>query len=407
MQFPHVGNLDQLLYGSEIHPWTSKIGQTLLSLINMADSRNFNRRVTKTIFIALLMLSGFALLIFHANFFLLVFAGIFFSVLLNFASGWIVRKTGMNYSVALSLVLLILAGLIYLIIILVGPSIASQVSEMRDTLPKSLANLKSEITETTIGQNLFDELPDDLTYLIEDKGKVISRIVGSFSTTIGAIANFFIIIVTGIFLASNPETYTRGFIRLFPVDFRSRLMKVMLKAHHSLSLWMMAKLISMLVVGVFTAIGLQIIGMPLAYALALIAALLSFIPNIGPYLALAPAVLIALMQGGNMYIYVLILYFSIQIVESYFITPLIEKRMVHLPPALTLFWMVLLGLLTGILGLIMAAPILAALIVIIGELYVKDHLEVGIEAEDTLGDKMEVAEDKAEEDFAEKERGEQ
>src|SRR5680860_596183 len=114
---------------------------------------------------------------------------------------------------------------------------------------------------------------------------------------------------------------------------------------------------------------------PMPYALALMAGLFSFIPNIGPYLALAPAVLIALLQGGNMFIYVLILYFGIQIVESYLITPMIEKKIVHLPPALTLFWLVLLGILTGILGLIMATPILAALIVIIGELYVKDNLE--------------------------------
>jgi len=136
-----------------------------------------------------------------------------------------------------------------------------------------------------------------------------------------------------------------------------------------------------LVVGIFTAIGLEILGMPMPYALALIAALFSFIPNIGPYLALAPAILIALMQGGNMFIYVLILYFGIQIVESYLITPMIEKKMVHLPPALTLFWMVLLGVVTGILGLIMATPILAALIVIIEELYVKDYLETNKEDE--------------------------
>jgi predicted PurR-regulated permease PerM len=220
----------------------------------------------------------------------------------------------------------------------------------------------------------------------------MSRIVGSFSTTVGAIANFFIIIVTGIFLASSPKIYTRGFTKLFPVHFRPRLREVMDKTQYSLSLWMVAKLISMLVVGIFTAIGLKFLGMPMPYALALIAALFSFIPNIGPYLALAPAVLIALMQGGNMYIYVLILYFSIQIVESYLITPMIEKKMVHLPPALTLFWLVLLGIITGILGLILATPILAALIVIISELYVKDHLEANNEEGNEIPSEVAVSE---------------
>lgn len=261
-----------------------------------------------------------------------------------------------------------------------------QIQDMSETLPRSLQNLKEQISQTSLGQNLFDELPTDLGALLENREEVMSRIVGSFSTTIGAIANFFIIIVTGIFLASSPGIYTRGFIRLFPLSFRARLREVMDKTQHSLSLWMMAKLISMLVVGIFTAIGLEILGMPMPYALALIAALFSFIPNIGPYLALAPALLIALMQGGNMLIYVLILYFGIQIVESYLITPMIEKKMVQLPPALTLFWMVLLGITTGILGLIMATPILAALIVIIGELYVKDNLEANKEGNATISE---------------------
>ena len=340
----------------------------------MEKADDFNRRITKTIFIALLMLSAFAL-IFHTNFFLLVFAGIFFSVLLNFACAWIVRKTPLKYGLALFLVLLFITVLFYLIFILIGQSMVDQAKEMTETLPRSLQNLKEQISQTSIGQSLFNQLPTDLGDLLKNRDEVMSKIVGSFSTTVGAIANFFIIIVTGIFLAASPSIYTKGFIRLFPLNSRSRLREVMEQTQKSLSMWMIAKLFSMLVVGVFTAIGLEILGMPMPYALAFIAALFSFIPNIGPYLALVPAVLIALMQGGNMYIYVLILYFGIQIVESYLITPMIEKKMVHLPPALTLFWMVLLGVLTGILGLILATPILAALLVIIKELYVKDYLE--------------------------------
>lgn len=341
----------------------------------MIEKTNSNKSNTKTIFIALLMLSGFALIIFQANFFLLVFAGIFFSVLLNFASSWIESKTPLKYGYALFLVLFIITVISLLIVILIGTSLVDQIQEMAQTLPRSIQNLKAQISKTSIGQAMFNQLPDDLGALLENRDKVMSKIVGSFSTTIGAIANFFIIIVTGIFLASSPKIYTKGFIRLFPLDFRPRLKDVMEKTQISLSYWMMAKLLSMLIVGVFTAIGLVILGMPMPYALALIAALLSFIPNIGPYLALAPAILIALMQGGNMFIYVIILYFGIQIIESYLITPLIEKKMVQLPPALTLFWMVLLGVLTGILGLIVATPILAALMVIIKQLYVKDYLE--------------------------------
>lgn len=363
----------------------------------MKKADNFNRKISKTIFITLLMLSALALLIFHAHFFLLVFAGIFFSVLLNFASNWIVKNTPIKYGVALFLILLFITALLYLMVILIGPSIVDQVQDMSDTLPQSLQNLKEKITQYPLGRSLFNRLPSDLGTFINDKGEVVSKIVGSFSTTIGAIANFFIIIVTGIFLASSPGIYFRGFIRLFPINFRARLCEVLYKTQHTLSLWMLAKLISMLVVGIFTAIGLEILGMPMPYALALIAALFSFIPNIGPYLALAPALLIALMQGGNMFVYVLLLYFGIQIVESYLITPMIEKKMVQLPPALTLFWMVLLGVLTGILGLILATPILAALMVLVEELYVKDYLEASGENKEVVAPVNLTQEDNKEE----------
>lgn len=341
----------------------------------MEDNKSFTRKVAKTVFIALLMLSGFVLIVLYPNFFLLVFAGVFFSVLLNFSSDWISRKLKLKYGLSLVVVLLFILALISGLILSIGPSIGEQVNEMVETLPKSLGEVKEKISQTAIGKKLFEEIPENPQDLIEDKGAAFSQAVGSFSSAVGALANFVIIIITGIFLASNPQIYKKGFLSLFPVHFRPRLAEVMEKTHQTLSLWMMAKLISMAVVGVSTAIGLQIIGVPLAYALALIAALFSFIPNIGPYLALAPALLIAFMEGTDKALYVIILYFGIQIIESYLITPLIEKKMVSLPPALILFWMVLMGMLTGILGLILATPILAALIVIISELYVKDYLE--------------------------------
>ncbi|WP_051189799.1 AI-2E family transporter [Daejeonella oryzae] len=138
---------------------------------------------------------------------------------------------------------------------------------------------------------------------------MFSKVTGIFSSTIGVFADIFIILITGLFLAADPRMYTKGFTSLFPVTFRNRLSEVLDKVHVTLTLWMAAKLISMAVVGILTAIGLVVLGIPLSYALALIAALLSFITNIGPYLALAPALLIAFMSGPQDALYVLILYF--------------------------------------------------------------------------------------------------
>lgn len=91
--------------------------------------------------------------------------------------------------------------------------------------------------------------------------------------------------------------------------------------------------------------------------LGLLAGLLSFIPNIGPILALVPAVLIALISGPDDVLYVVLLYSGVQAFESYLLTPLLQKRMVDLPPALTIAMQFLFGVLAGGLGQMTATTI--------------------------------------------------
>ena len=106
----------------------------------------------------------------------------------------------------------------------------------------------------------------------------------------------------------------------------------------------------------------------------MIAALLDFIPNFGPILALIPAALFALLQGPTQVLYVVVLYGAIQTVEGYVLTPLIDRTTVKLPPALTLTAMVVAALLFGWLGLLLAAPAAAALMVLVQMVYVEDIL---------------------------------
>ncbi len=112
----------------------------------------------------------------------------------------------------------------------------------------------------------------------------------------------------------------------------------------------------------------------MALALGIIAGLLSFIPNFGPIIALLPAVLIAFTQGPNTALYITLLYMGVQAVESNLITPLVQKKMVYLPPAMIIISQVLLGILVGGLGLILATPLIAILMVLIQMLYVEDVL---------------------------------
>jgi predicted PurR-regulated permease PerM len=113
--------------------------------------------------------------------------------------------------------------------------------------------------------------------------------------------------------------------------------------------------------------------MPLWLVLALLAGFISFIPNFGPLIALIPAVLVGLMEGPQTALMVAGLYILIQVVESNFITPLVQQKLIQLPPALIILSQVIMGVLTGGWGLILATPLMVIVIVLIQELYLNER----------------------------------
>ncbi len=175
----------------------------------------------------------------------------------------------------------------------------------------------------------------------------------------------------GIFFTVSPKTYVDGFIKLIPAKAKAKTEDVVNKIGLTLTKWLKGQLLAMLIVAILTAIGLTIVGIPMALVLALIAGLLNFIPNFGPLIAMIPAVLVALMQGVNTALFVAGLYILIQMIESNLITPQIQKKLINMPPALIIIAQLFMGVLTGGLGLILATPLTAILMVVIQETYVK------------------------------------
>jgi predicted PurR-regulated permease PerM len=140
----------------------------------------------------------------------------------------------------------------------------------------------------------------------------------------------------------------------------------------------------MIVIGVLIGAGLWLIGVPLWFLLGLLAALFNFIPNFGPFVSYIPSVLLALAIGPSAAIWVTVLFIVAQSFEGYLLTPLVQRKAVLLPPALTITTQVLLGILVGILGVMLAAPLTAAVLVVVKMLYV----------EEVLGDEMHTPDEK-------------
>ncbi|QEM06607.1 AI-2E family transporter [Mucilaginibacter rubeus] len=318
--------------------------------------------VTGVILLALTL--GFA-----ANVFLLAFAAILFASLLVSVANKIKTLLRIKYHPALAItctiLLLFIGGLYWLM----APSLSDQFAEFKKEIPTAIENLKSEISKTSIGKDIVDQLGDSNDFIDNHKEDIVSKTTGIFSSVLSSVVNLFLILISGIFLATEPETYLNGLLFLFPDKVSKRLKPVFLKGGETLINWLKGKFIGMFVIGILTYVGLIILNFPIPVVLAFIAMVFTFIPNVGPLIALGPAILIGLLDSPERALHVAILFTGIQVIESYFITPFINKKSVSLPPALTLFWQILLGMFLGSLGLFLATPLLAVIIVFIKELY--------------------------------------
>jgi len=205
-------------------------------------------------------------------------------------------------------------------------------------------------------------------------GSVFSRVTGVASGVLGVLVNIVVIVTVGIYLAAEPRTYRRGLLHLVPPRHRTRAREVLGELDTTLGRWLIGRLVLMFVNGCLTALGLWFLGVPLALTLGILTGVLNFIPNFGPLIAGVPAVLIALLVSPQIALSTALLFLAVQMLDGYVFTPLVDRRSVELPPVLTISAQVLLGVLVGGIGVVLASPLVASVIVIVRMLYVEDAL---------------------------------
>ena len=311
-------------------------------------SNIFTRKILTAVGIILAVLLIVLLLYYAIDIFMLAFAAILLAVFLRGLADLINEYLHISEGKAVLVVSLVLLIILAGSIALLAPSVADQFQHLREELPRSAENAGEYISQYGWGRAIIDQMPSAEGI----KSKVgtislLSSVGGFFSTTAGMIANFFIAILLAIYLAAEPKIYINGFSKLFPIESRPRVFQVVSEIGETLRWWLIGKFGSMLVIGVLTWIGLYFLGVPLALTLGLIAGLLSFIPNFGPILSAIPALLFAFIESPITAVYVGGLYVGVQLIESNLVTPWIERQTVELPPALTIIFQLILGVLIG------------------------------------------------------------
>lgn len=302
---------------------------------------------------------------------LLVFAGILLAILLHGLSDWIARRTFLSYGWSLTFVVLDLMTLFAVGLSLVAPDVADQAYHLSQQLPEALKRLEQYFAQYTWGRELLALIDKDL---MPSREFMLTQASNIFSSTLNALTSFIIILFIGLYGAAQPRLYVEGIIQLVPIRRRQRIRTVLHQVGKTLLWWLFGRMISMTIVGMLTVPGLWLLGIPHILTLGLLAGLLTFIPYIGPVLSVVPAALLALLQSPIQVVNVLLLYLFLQSFEGYLLTPLVQKRTVAMPPVLTISVQVLFGTLLGFFGLMLATPLVAALMVLIRMLYVEDIL---------------------------------
>lgn len=280
---------------------------------------------------------------------------------------------------AVLLVALVSLAVLGLLFWAIGDPLAQQLGSLRQELPKSWEALKSWLARMPMGQSLLDWLGGGQT---ESKAPLAGIATGVATGTLRALSTAVLIVLMGVYLATDLQLYRNGLLRLFPVHTRQRVGAAMDAAAVALTHWMVGQVVLMVVVGLLTAVGLALLGMPMALVLGLVAGLLEFVPFFGPVVAGVLAVLVAFPQGPQMALYVALVMLAVQQLENHLLGPLVQRWAVKLPPVLALGAVLVFGTLFGIPGVVFGTPLMVLALVLVRMLYVEQTLEAGRYAEE-------------------------
>jgi predicted PurR-regulated permease PerM len=337
--------------------------------------------------------------------FFLAFLGVLFGITLS-AGVTSMQRRGVPRGVGTLLLVAAFFGTVAGLGALAAPRISEQWGELRQQLPDALDRVEqwvrrrqgsmTELLKTPTGTERRKqdgardtvgvaqaqrEPPTDVRQTIAQQvGNLSTRFFSIFSSTLAALGGLLVVTFVAIYIALDPRTYRRGILHLVPHHGRAKAIEVMDATGVTLRRWLVAQLIGMLVIGGLTTAALLLLHVRAAVALGIIAGVLEFVPFFGPILSSVPAIAMGFLDGPEKALWVALAYLVLQQLEGNVVIPLLMKEGLDLPPVLTIIGQSVMALTFGFVGLVIAMPLLGAVMVPIKLLYVQD----------VVGDEVEI-----------------
>lgn len=286
------------------------------------------------------------------------------------------------HGILLTMVLMGLVGILSTLVALFGHELALQLENLKLLVPQAFEYMNQYLNqylqtypavyEWLAGLEWARELKDNpqqfLTRFSDGAMAYLPTYLGGMVSGMGTLV---VIGIIGLFLAISPSVYRRSFVAMVPKDSRDKAEYLLDRSYRSMQQWLLGQLVVMAFVGIATGIALWLMGIPFALALGFIAFLLDFVPVLGPWLSAVPILLLTLIVSPKMLLWVALMIVVVQQLESYVISPIVQNRMVDLPPVALLLSQVIMGSITGILGIALATPLMVMVIVWVQVLYIK------------------------------------
>ncbi|KQU48304.1 hypothetical protein ASG67_13435 [Sphingomonas sp. Leaf339] len=318
---------------------------------------------------------------------LLILAGILFGIFLDAMNRLLGKVLPLGHSIRLAIVCVLLFGALGSVVAVGGVRLTQESTNVGALLDRQMKAAQSWLRDSGVPVGMVAPKAEESdragtifsnpAALLPGDGSIASRVLGLVSVVLGYLGNALVVIFLGLFIAAQPGAYRSGILRFIPRRHVGTAAATLDDMGETLRRWLTGQLTTMSVIFAVTWAGLTVIGVPAAFLLAIQAGLLAFIPNIGPIVAGIVIVAVALTGGIEMALYAVGLYVLVQTLESYILTPFIQRQALSVPPATLFAAQILLGVVFGLWGLALALPMVAIVKVLLDQLYLPDQASSG------------------------------
>jgi len=306
---------------------------------------------------------------------------ILLSIILSAPVNYLARR-GLPRTWGVLAVIAALVAMLWLFGLALVPAVETQSRQFAEAFPTLLEEALALANRLQSFFGLGTQIgldPESLSGVTREflTGSTVSTAAGVGLTAATVVSLGVVVFISTIYLVIRPEPWVNGFVSLFPAGWRQRTREVLQALYQTEQRWFLGQLSAMTFIAVFWALSLSLIGVPFALLLGIFSGLISFVPYLGALISVVLPVLLALVSDPFSAVWVILAFIVIQQIEGNLLQPIVMSRAVDLHPALVVFALLVMGTLFGLIGIFLAVPLVAALQVLVRELWVQKMDQIG------------------------------